>query len=85
MPAFQSDATKLRGVAGILSLIANARQGERNRLFFWGANRLAEKVREGLIDQGEARALICEAARRAGLTNVEIKATARSGFAGVGS
>jgi Bifunctional DNA primase/polymerase, N-terminal len=82
MPAFRSDAIKLRGVAGILSLVANARQGERNRLFFWGARRLAEKVHEGLIDHGEARALISEAARRAGLTNVEIKATARSGFAG---
>jgi hypothetical protein len=85
MPALHSNAIKMRGVAGILSLVANAREGERNRLFFWGANRLAEKVREGLIDQGEARALICEAARRAGLTNVEINATSRSGFAGVGS
>jgi hypothetical protein len=80
--AFRSEATKLRGVASILALVANAREGERNRLFFWGARRLAEKVCDGLIDQGEARALICEAARRAGLTNVEIKATARSGFAG---
>ncbi|MDQ6702352.1 MAG: bifunctional DNA primase/polymerase, partial [Pseudomonadota bacterium] len=45
---FNSDAckhdSKLRGVAGILALVANAREGERNAMFYWGTCRLAEKV-----------------------------------------
>ena len=55
---FRSDTMKLRGMAGILSLVANAREGERNDLLFWGSCRVAEMVREGLVDHGEARALM---------------------------
>jgi Bifunctional DNA primase/polymerase, N-terminal len=79
---FRSDATELRGLPGILSLMANAREGERNRLLFWGACRLAEKVRAGLIEEGEARYLLQEAGRRSGLTGREILATARSALSG---
>jgi hypothetical protein len=79
---FRSDATELRGLPGILSLMANAREGERNRLLFWGACRLAEKVRAGLIEEGEARYLLQEAGRRSGLTGREILATARSELSG---
>jgi hypothetical protein len=79
---FRSDATELRGLPGILSLMANAREGERNRLLFWGSCRLAEKVRAGLIDEGEARYLLQEAGRRSGLTGREILATARSALSG---
>jgi hypothetical protein len=80
--ALRSETARLRGVASILALVANAQEGERNSLFFWGAKRLAEKVNEGLIGHNEAKALICAAAHRAGLYEVEIEATARSGFGG---
>jgi hypothetical protein len=81
MPVFRPGTMKLRGLASILSLMANAREGERNRLLFWGACRLGEMVREGLINEGEARALVCEAGRRSGLkSHLEIKATAESGL-----
>jgi Bifunctional DNA primase/polymerase, N-terminal len=81
MPVFRPRTMKLRGLASILSLMANAREGERNRLLFWGACRLGEMICEGLINEGEAHALVCEAGRRSGLkSHLEIKATAESGL-----
>jgi hypothetical protein len=69
---------KLRAIPGILSLVANARQGERNRITFWAACRFDEMVRDGLITQGLAEDLLLQSASRCGLTGMEILRTARS-------
>jgi hypothetical protein len=65
-------------ISGIVSLVANARQGERNRITFWAACRFSEMVREGLITQGLAEELLLQSASRSGLTGMEILTTARS-------
>jgi hypothetical protein len=65
-------------IAGIVSLVANARQGERNRITFWAACRLHEMVRDGLITQGLAEELLLQSASRCGLNGMEILTTARS-------
>jgi hypothetical protein len=71
----------LAGIEGILSLVAHARNGERNQKLFWASCRLAEKVREGIITQGLADDLMLRAGAASGLLPVEIKATARNGRA----
>jgi hypothetical protein len=48
-------------IAGIIRVVAGAPEGERNRLTFWGACRLAELVKQNLIDAGVAIDLIVEA------------------------
>jgi hypothetical protein len=60
--------------------VSTARQGERNALAFWGACRLAEMVGTGLLGEGEATALVVEAAMVAGLPRTEAIAAARSGL-----
>jgi hypothetical protein len=65
-------------ISGIVSLVANARQGERNRITFWAACRFSEMVRAGLITQGLAEELLLQSASRSGLTGMEILTTARS-------
>ena len=80
MPAWRNDDEdfKLRAIPGILSLVANARQGERNRITFWAACRFQEMVRDGLITQGLAEELLLHSARRCGLNGMEILRTAHS-------
>lgn len=65
-------------IAGILSLVANAREGERNRITFWAACRFNEMVCEGLITQGLAEELLLQGASRGGLTGKEILTAAHS-------
>jgi hypothetical protein len=78
MPAWRSEDAKLRAIPGILSLVANARQGERNRITFWAACRFSEMVRDGLITQRLAEDLLLQSASRCGLNGMEILRTARS-------
>jgi hypothetical protein len=78
MPAWRSEDARLRAIPGILSLVANARQGERNQLTFWAACRFSEMVRDGLITQRLAEELLQQSAARCGLNGMEILATARS-------
>jgi hypothetical protein len=78
MPAWRSEDTKLRAIPGILSLVANARKGERNRITFWAACRFSEMVRDGLITQHLAEELLLQGASRCGLNGMEILTTARS-------
>jgi hypothetical protein len=74
---FAEDA-KLRAIPGILSLLANARHGERNRITFWAACRFSEMVRDGLITERLAEELLLQGASRCGLNGMEILTTARS-------
>jgi hypothetical protein len=77
-PAWQSEDFRLRAVPGILSLLANARPGERNSITYWAACRFNEMVRDGLITQHLAEGLLLQGASRCGLNGMEILATARS-------
>jgi|GEM_PF-6838221 len=78
MPAWRCEDAKLRAIPGILSLVANARQGERNRITFWAACRFNEMVLDGLITQRLADELLLHGASRCGLNGMEILTTARS-------
>lgn len=78
LPPWHSENAKLRAIPGILSFVANARQGERNRITVWAACRFHEMVRSGLITQGLAEELLLQSAKRCGLNGMEILTTARS-------
>ena len=66
---------------GIIATVANAREGERNQLTFWGACRINEMLAERKLDQSEganAILILAEAASRSGLPPFEIKRTIKS-------
>lgn len=65
---------------GIIRTIAAAREGERNRVTFWGACRLAEMVAEFTLGQNDAIDIAVEAASRNGLPRREALRTAQSAF-----
>lgn len=67
-------------IAGIIRVVAGAREGERNQLCFWGACRLAELAEQQIIARDDAVAIAVEAASRAGLPHAEALRTARSAF-----
>jgi hypothetical protein len=67
-------------IAGIIRAVAGAPEGERNRLTFWGACRLAELVAQNLIDRSLAVDLVVEAASRTGIPRAEAWRTAQSAF-----
>jgi len=71
---------KLRAIPGILSLVANAREGERNKITFWAACRFAEMVDDGLITRRYADELLVRGAASSGLSGREILTTGRSAF-----
>jgi bifunctional DNA primase/polymerase-like protein len=56
------DTPDERALAGIIKRVEEAREGERNAVLFWAANRLAERG----ISQAEAEALLLPAAAIAG-------------------
>jgi hypothetical protein len=67
-------------IEGVLRTVATAMEGERNARLYWGACRLGERVRAGLLGVGEAEMLLVAAAAIAGLGEPEARATARSGL-----
>lgn len=69
-----------RALAGLVRLVANAREGERNQVLFWAACRLGEMVATRLLNSQLAIALIADAAVHAGLPRFEAERTARSGL-----
>jgi hypothetical protein len=71
-------------VAGLVRLIAGAREGERNNLTYWAACRAGEMVASGLLRTDAAVAIIVEAATRAGLSRAEAERTAWSGVSRTG-
>jgi hypothetical protein len=68
-----------RTLAGLVRLVAGAREGDRNNVVFWAACRVGEMVASGLLDSETAVAMMAEAASRAGLPRAEAARTARSG------
>jgi hypothetical protein len=67
---------------GIVRIVHEAREGERNRALYWGACRLEEACRKGLITADYAVDLLIEVATRRGLSYNEAVATVRSAFGG---
>jgi hypothetical protein len=70
----------LHKLEAIVGTIANAKEGERNSLLFWGALRLAEMAFHSLITPDDAFAFAAEAARQAGLSATEATRTIKSAF-----
>jgi putative DNA primase/helicase len=69
-----------RQIEGIIRTIVTTPEGERNRLLFWGACRLAELSQQSFLAHGDAVALAIEAGVQAGLTGGEISRTVNSAF-----
>jgi hypothetical protein len=67
-------------IRGALRVLAEAREGERNRALFWVSCRMAEAMRAGIITESEATGLLVSVGRQVGLLDREILRTARSGF-----
>jgi hypothetical protein len=69
-------------LGGIIRAIADAPEGERNRLLYWGACRLRELADQQAIPRDDAIEIAVEAARRSGLPRSEALRTARSALGG---
>jgi hypothetical protein len=65
---------------GIVRTIERAVEGTRNSILFWGACRLGEFVRVGLVDEPWAAELLLLAAQRCGLPANEATRTIMSGL-----
>jgi hypothetical protein len=69
-----------RQLEGIVRAVAEAREGERNNLTFWGGCRLAEMASLGLLSRTTAFDIAVEAATRNGLPYREARRTVESAF-----
>jgi hypothetical protein len=79
--AFGDVAPAMSRIQGIVAAVAQAREGERNAITFWGACRINEMVADRELDhssQAQALAALEEAARRSGLPTFEIRRTIAS-------
>jgi hypothetical protein len=79
-PALSSSEINNKSVRGILRVVTQARQGERNAALFWAACRFGELVRKGRIRDELAIDLLTHAGVHAGLPQAEATRTARSGM-----
>jgi hypothetical protein len=77
---YETPQSAARKLEGILRTIAQAAEGTRNQLTFWGACRLAEMSAVGLLSRDRAIALATEAASHNGLPRLEALRTIRSAF-----
>jgi Bifunctional DNA primase/polymerase, N-terminal len=69
-----------RQLEGIVRAVAEAREGERNSLTYWGGCRLAEMASLGLLSRATAFDIAVEAATRSGLPHREARRTVESAF-----
>jgi hypothetical protein len=74
----ETPQTAARKLEGVLRTIAQAAEGTRNQVTYWGSCRLAEMVSVGLITRDRAIGLAIEAASRNGLSRHEAMRTVRS-------
>lgn len=77
-PPLQGEGSRLRSIQGVVACVATARPGERNRITFWAACRLKERVAEGLITRRFAEELLVKVGVSTGLACSEIIRTLRS-------
>ena len=73
---------EVAAVEGIVRTVAQAPQGQRNSVTYWGACRMRENVADGVLAEGLARELLLEAASRNGLMAAEAARTIQSAFEG---
>lgn len=66
------------GLAGVLRVVLNAREGNRNAALYWSSLRLFERVRDGQVDEEAARSMLLDAAHTTGLGDGESRATVES-------
>jgi hypothetical protein len=66
-------------LAGVLRIVSESSEGERNQRLFWGACRIREMAAQGKIPLSDGSLLLAEAARRCGLRAPEIKRTIANG------
>jgi hypothetical protein len=69
-----------RQFGGIVRTVAEAWEGERNSICFWGACRMREFVTQNAIGRDAAIEIVVEAASRAGLSRNEARRTVLSAF-----
>jgi hypothetical protein len=65
---------------GLVRIVANSTEGQRNRILFWAACRGGEAVRDGKAGEDFVVDVLTEAAGRAGLPQPEAKRTIQSGI-----
>lgn len=73
-----------RRLAGLLSKVMDAPEGERNGTLFWSGCRCAEMAAEGLITREQAEDALTQAAEYCGLSYREAISTVRSAFNRIG-
>lgn len=79
-PIAVDDEALRNQVKGLILAVLRAKEGNRNKLLFWVACRLAEMVRTDLLALDVAEMLLDEAGTRAGLSQREVRGTAISGL-----
>jgi len=77
---YSAAAPSSAAIRGALRVLAEAREGERNRALFWVACRMGEAMCARTITESEATGLLLSVGRSVGLRDREIMSTARSGF-----
>jgi hypothetical protein len=65
---------------GLVRLVGNAAEGQRNQILFWAACRGGEAVRRGYATESFVTDVLIEAAARAGLPAREAQRTIQSGM-----
>jgi hypothetical protein len=66
-------------LAGVLRVVAESTEGERNQRLFWGVCRIREMAAQGKMPLSDGKMLLAEAAYRCGLPPLEIRRTLASG------
>jgi hypothetical protein len=67
-------------IAGIVRIVRDAAEGERNRCLHWAAHRMRERIASGDIDRNEAEHDLMVAANECGLPDFEARRTIASAW-----
>lgn len=73
-------ATTFAALKGLVRVIIEAEEGERNSSLYWSACRAARLVSSGRVDAATATAVLVDAAARTGLPEAEARRTVASGL-----
>jgi uncharacterized protein YidB (DUF937 family) len=73
-------ASSFGSLKGLVRVVLEAGEGERNTSLFWASCRAAEMVSGGRVDEATATAILAEAATRTGLPEAEALRTIASGL-----